>query len=747
MKIKSMTATFGKLERAHLECSDGLNLLCLPNEGGKSTWAAFWKAMLYGIDTKERDKRGALADKNHYQPWSGRPMEGEVVLEWEGRSMTIRRGPKGSVPFGAFSAVYTGTGEPVPGLTGENCGLMLTGVSREVFERSAFIGGGELPITSAPDLERRIAALISSGEEEISYTQVESRLKEWLNRRKVNRNVGLLPKLELELSKLGSTLLELEQTEKRIIQLEQEEAGLMIQRRELNQEREIHQHLEKEALNQRFAQAEEDYQKAQVHQERLERELSRFGGLPDRERLKQAQGELQYLKVLEEEMKQAKLELKKAEEACEHAHIVSESVVFAGLSGTEAKEQVQTDRMLYQRELERAERQKKRVPLLQGVGMALFLGFAALDFVLYQKIQSFFWIGLAGYLVVAVCSFLSRGKSKKTLEQAGKILRHYEVDTLEELTILMDDYVSRCQLAEEATNRVKTLRGALNERKARHENSRMDLLDFVHQFAPEVSDLFGCSAALSRMLNLEHELSRARERTEERQRRKDDLEAQGGRATTNLAYLHTPDRTPEETQQVLLEVEYQLEQTQRQLNQARGRRDALGDPAVLGAKREELERERERREQEYQALTIALETLKEANIQMQTRFSPELNRLTSTYMEWLTGERYSYVTLNRAMEGEAARPEDITSHSALYLSRGTVDQLYLALRLAVCKLCLPDQLPILLDDALVTFDDQRLELALKLLMELSKDQQILLFTCQSREGQILERMEKECMKA
>ena len=48
MKIRSMTATFGKLNRAHLELEEGFNLIEAPNEGGKSTWCAFWKAMLYG---------------------------------------------------------------------------------------------------------------------------------------------------------------------------------------------------------------------------------------------------------------------------------------------------------------------------------------------------------------------------------------------------------------------------------------------------------------------------------------------------------------------------------------------------------------------------------------------------------------------------------------------------------------------------------------------------------------------------
>ena len=128
MRIKSMTATFGKLDRARLELGEGLNLIEAPNEGGKSTWCAFWRAMLYGIDTRDRDKKGYLADKNRYQPWSGAPMEGEVELEWQGRAVTLRRGPRGSTPFGSFSAVYTGTEEPVPGLTAQSCGELLTGV-------------------------------------------------------------------------------------------------------------------------------------------------------------------------------------------------------------------------------------------------------------------------------------------------------------------------------------------------------------------------------------------------------------------------------------------------------------------------------------------------------------------------------------------------------------------------------------------------------------------------------------------
>ena len=77
------------------------------------------------------------------------------------------------------------------------------------------------------------------------------------------------------------------------------------------------------------------------------------------------------------------------------------------------------------------------------------------------------------------------------------------------------------------------------------------------------------------------------------------------------------------------------------------------------------------------------------------------------------------------------------TRSALYLSQGTVDQLYLAVRLAVCDLCLPQRPPIVLDDALADFDDGRAAQGLALLRELAEEQQVLLFTCHGREREQL----------
>ena len=826
MKLISMTAAFGKLNRAHLELGAGLNVIYSPNEGGKSTWCAFWKAMLYGIDTRDRDKKGYLADKNRYQPWSGTPMEGELRLEWKGRDITICRGPRGNTPFGSFSAVYTGTQEPVPGLTAANCGEQLTGVGLPVFSRSAFFGSGGLSLTAAPELERRIAALVTTGEEEVSFSQVQSRLKTWQNQRKVNKSVGEIPRLEGEIAQVRSELAALNAASERAQQLEEAVQALEGQRAALQREQHIHQALarkaqkeeisaleqraralEKEkqrlqqeqalhtqlaqqALNLRYTQAREALASARQQLDSLQRESERWGALPDKELLKRAQGELQYLKVLDEEIKSGEEALQQAEEGYVQAQIAAQDKHFAGLTGEQAGQQV--ERQVRSGEQAQA---KSRSWRLRGICSFVLAAAIVVFFQVYFSINvgvypSAWWFSyglpvLAAALALFGVYALVRGR--QVAQALQSVFDHYQVQSQEALLALVQDYTARCQRCEEAAQQVRTIRGTLNDRKARRENSWTDIIQFVHTFAPEVQNEFGCSAALSRALNLDHELSSARDRLEERRRRLDDLAAQGGgeadgavvsvapqrtqeetgqaleavsrqweqtaqalnRARGKLSALEgdggeplpetcpVPQRTPEETQQALEQVLVQLEGLRARLNQTQGALASMGEEVVLSERLDELSEQLVRRTLEYDALELAMKTMEEANARLQERFSPELNRLSGEYLGRLTGGKYQSVSLNRELEGSVRGREDVLPHSALYLSRGTADQLYLAVRLAICRLCLPEKPPIFLDDALSCFDEGRLKAALELLHELGREQQLLLFSCHRREQALL----------
>ena len=158
---------------------------------------------------------------------------------------------------------------------------------------------------------------------------------------------------------------------------------------------------------------------------------------------------------------------------------------------------------------------------------------------------------------------------------------------------------------------------------------------------------------------------------------------------------------------------------------------------VLQSQIRTLTDRRDALETEYAALSEALEALEQAGTELQGRFSPALGRRAAEIFHALTGGRYTGVVLDRDFR-VCAQPEgDQIYRDAPFLSAGTVDQLYLAVRLAVCDLALPqeDAAPLILDDALTAFDDERCAAALTYLKEEAKKRQILLFTCHSREAE------------
>lgn len=746
MKIKSMTATFGKLEKARLELEDGLNILEGPNEGGKSTWAGFLRAMLYGIDTRDRDKKGHLAEKNRYLPWSGAPMSGEITLEWKGRDITIRRSKKGANPFGSFSAVYTGTEEPVPGMTGDNCGELLTGVSRDVFERSAFIGQNSMGITAVPELEKRVAALVSSGLEDVSCSQTQDRLREWANRRKVNKTVGIIPELERELAELRDSLYRLERINSAVSRTEGERRELLRTLRELEGEKQIHHRIAQRELNRRFAKAHEEYELAQQAVEKLRQEQARFGVLPEKTLLEKAQEDLQLLKVLDDQVKQGASALKQAEEVCQQAEAALQDPCFQTLTDTQARSKAEAAIQEYQTNLQTAEKRGKQFVLCQMAGLVLggcILAAAAAGLVPpgWNLSQMFLCgVGVGIYAVFAAISMGVFGAKSRCRKAADAILCQYDVKSCEEISNLAENYAKRWQAARQYTLEYNQIENALEDHKQRRTKVHTDLLDFIHTFAPEVSNLFGCSAALSRALGLEDQMRECMERAEHKRRHRDDLEAQGGQLMDTLELLHPPARSVRETESDLAAVRGELEQVNRALDRALGEQKAVGDPAQLSAREEALCSALERREMEHQALLIAMKALTAANARMQERFSPDLGRTSGRWLSCLTDGKYSMVTLSRELEAAAAEAEGVMPRKALSLSKGTVDQLYLAVRLAVCQLCLPREecAPLVLDDALVAFDDRRMTLALDCLMEVAGERQVLLFTCQSREGKALE---------
>ena len=189
----------------------------------------------------------------------------------------------------------------------------------------------------------------------------------------------------------------------------------------------------------------------------------------------------------------------------------------------------------------------------------------------------------------------------------------------------------------------------------------------------------------------------------------------------------------------LQEDEEHLAILQRRIHTTQGRIQAMGDPALFQSRIEGLETQRRSLQREYDAIALALEVLAASNGALQNRFSPALGQRAAEIFTQLTRGKYDKVLLSKELAPSAQEAGAMVPHEAALLSQGAADQLYLAVRLAISDMVLPAEnaVPIVLDDALVNFDDGRMAAALDYLVELSKTRQILLMTCQSREAAYL----------
>ena len=635
MMIHKLTASFGKLENETLSFHDGLNVIHAPNESGKSTWCAFIRAMLYGVDSGERVKGTYLPDKQRYAPWSGAPMEGQMELTADHCDITLTRTTRAkNAPMREFSATYTGSNVKVEGMTGANAGEQLTGVSRDVFRRSAFIEQGSVAVSGSPDLEKRINAIVSTGEEETSFTEADARLRAWQRKRRFNRR-GLLPDLEDKIDSSRRLLEDMDGSAENI--------GAMQER----------------------------YDQLRAECTRLETEVTES-------RKRQRRASIDTLGRGRSALSEASDAHDEAMEQLSRQRGELRQSPFGGAAPQTVEARVTRDlgRMAELKEIYK----RKNSPLL----MILLFLLTAAGVTLYTAFDSLAYIIAAGVFlagaIVALARYMhARSAAADALLERRQLLKSYGAAHASELRSTLEEYrklYAAVAAGEERERETREAYELARRRQEKLEESALADLDFVSGSSP--------AARLGRELNARR--------------------AEAEKLSAQIATL-------------------------------KGRLSAMGDTMVLRSELGTMEEERAQLEQEYEDIALAIETLRAADEELQSRFSPELGRVAAEYMSRMTGGRYSQVLLNRDFSAMTRAQSDAVAHDSSYLSAGTLDLLYLAVRLAVCELALPEgePCPLIIDDALVNLDETRLKQAMELLKEIAKERQVILFTCRKAE--------------
>ena len=633
MMIKRLDATFGKLEGESLELHDGLNVISAPNESGKSTWCAFVRAMLYGVDSSERQKAGFLPDKMRFAPWSGSAMQGSMQLESGGKDITITRTTKtASAPMREFSAVYTGTSVSVEGLNGNNAGEVLTGVSRDVFRRSAFVEQGKVAVTHSAELEKRISAIVSSGDEDCSFTEADGRLRQWQRKRRFNRH-GRLPELEDELSHKKQLLAELSDAAQ--------------QRENMSAELET----------------------AKQECERIEAEVIESRKVVRKEALSSLQG-------VRNEVNAATERHDKAAERRDSCRAALCACAIGERKPEEAKAEVKTDLENSMKLKERSER--KSSPVLAIILMILCGALVAAGFLLPDLMIHAF-IAAAVALAAGIALFIRASRRKtenyEAAKQRRKILAKYKAESEADIAASIDEYLELYKNYAEAQRAEKESTEALavvRRRQEQAESKTLTQLDFT-----------------------------------------------GG------------DNQAAQLSRRLTEARAKCSRISAQMAEHSGRLAAMGDPLVLGSEISRMEAEYAEISAEYDAIALAIDTMRKADEDIQSRFSPALGKLAAEYMQFVTGGKYDAVMLDRDFSAAVHEAGGSVPRNAEYLSAGTLDLMYLAVRLAVCSLALPESAncPLIIDDALVNFDADRRRQAMALLEKIAQERQVILFAC------------------
>ncbi len=715
MKIYSMTATFGSLEHKTLTLQPGLNIIEAPNEWGKSTWCAFLVNMLYGLDTRAKSTKTALADKDRYAPWSGAPMAGRIDLNWNGRDITIERNTRGRLIFGEFSAYETATGLEVPELNGSNCGTVLLGVERSVFTRSGFLKLTDLPVTQDDALRRRLNNLVTTGDESGAGDKLQQSLKDLKNKCRYNRS-GLLPQAEAQRDQLEGQLGELDH-------LSQQCQSLRNRQTEL--EERIGQ-LENHKAHLRYTAALEDSQKleqaVQAEQEAMAVYTSlaqNCEGLPSREAAEEAIHTGQQLQQQWMSLQMEGNMLPPAPQAPEipapYRQLDADKVVDSAKEDHFALTRLETDH-------------KRRSRILTGALLACSVILAAMA-VLYFGFSlgsSVIYLCAGGAIILGVLLLfgLNMAATKRFRAQAQILYdRHPGLAS----NLWVEDaqaFAAQRQAYTQALEEHTALRGDFDQRL---ESLNRKVSDFAQD-----ESLAQCLDRWQQIREAWNALADATRDWKQAQNHLDTLRSMV--KTVEKPLIPDSLTDPEsETDAYLNSARFELRQLQQKLGQAQGRSEALGQESVLRTQLKAVNHRIHKLEDTYAALELAQKALSAASAELQRRFAPRISKRAQELFCKLTGQRYDRLTLSEDLSLNTCTAEEDTLRPAQWRSDGTVDQLYLALRLAVAEELTPDA-PLILDDALVRFDDKRLETALDILKETAQNKQVILFTCQGRES-------------
>lgn len=656
---------FGKIESLVIKPTDGINVVCGKNESGKSTIQLFLKAMLYGLPTRKKSGE-ALKERDRAIPWSGGKAEGVLTICTGGRDIEIRRSFGKTSAGDRFEVCDALSGQKIDGYQADNIGEKLLGVSESLFEKTLWIRqSGVFMGGKDDDLSKRLLNLQSGGDETVSVSAALAKIEAERRSIEAKDKRNIKGKLDILQERLAALKIERYDLSTQLAQTESTKQQLIATKAEL------------EKTKTDIAALEEEYNKS-LDRERAFATRGRLSQIDECDKKLNSiynNNDYQKGKDLKDEDVKVAAELER-----DVLRLESELSFFGN-------DEVDEDALF-------AKRQKGGVTT--GAGAVL----AALGFVGTVA------FGIAGllpamviFLMLLICGICALVYGIRLTASSKNMIKKY-----------------RCEQSHTADMRQK--------KDAELRAKKVELEKILAGFGvPDVSGLSGLYAACAGMRESIDSLKAAKltflgDETYEELRKKADADTEGELRT--VAELDELLRIGRGRQMELLTRVKSLDSKMAYEVKIK----AL--PSDVDTEIASINTEISKYRRRLLVLAEAESAIKEAGEIWKSGSLPQLSENLNKIIGILTENKYTGTRISDEYRVRVCADSDL--FDAEYLSYGTYEQMYLALRLSIAKLLCEGRI-LFLDDILIAYDDERTNAALGLFGELAQEWQIFLFTC------------------
>lgn len=702
MDIKNIKINaYGNLENKEINLDKKINIIHGANESGKSTMLSYIVNSFYGI-SKTKDGKD-ISDYDKYKPWNNNEFSGRISYELDnGEQYEVFRDFNKKNP-----KIYNKNLEDITDKfeidkkEGSKFFLEQTGIDKQMYTSTVVSMQEEVRLDDKNQnmLIQKIANLAGTGEDNVSYkkalTKLQNKIRDEIGTNKTSQKPINI--LNNQIEEINKKIEEIKPNINKKYEIDNQKDLINENLKNLEIKKEILEEINKKNQNKL------DYLK-----EKNIKEISKKDNEEHIEKLKKEANT-----VKEEQMKVEKtvndLNKKLQENKVEQSRIEQEL----------NKENEQTEN------IENSKNIKSSKNTIYIIFLIVFIALGILGVALLKNYLVTIVFGILA-LIDIILLITKKIKVNRIIKEENKLSETKKKEHIRDLE-------------EEKEYILKEIDKISKELKEEEANQK--------EIASKNSMLQGQIILLEKTnTSLENELNSIKEKLEKLQsNNEEELLAQYNGKMDREKLLQIINST---------DIELQLKNVETQINNEKIKLKGLEieENTVIPQidAMVELEETLQAKKEEYNNLknqediiNITIENLEQAYEEMKTTITPKFTENLSKNIEEISNGKYSKVTINdeSGMVVENNRGEYINANN---LSTGTIDQLYLSLRLSMIEDLSKESLPIILDETFAYFDNTRLENAIKYLIKLTqgeniKNHQVIIFTCTNREKEILEK--------